>query len=515
MTKYREIIRLSSLCLSQQSIADSCGVSKKTVNRVLSRARELGIHWPLGSNETDAVLAEKLFPSAPNRVSSTKRMPDFDYIQKELMRNGVNKKLLWTEYLEECRLSGDEPLMYSQFCYYIQQDEQQRRATMHIDRKPGEQIEVDWAGDPAHIIDPDTGEITPAYLFVGVMTYSQYPYVEAFINEKQRSWITAHVHMYAYFGGVTRILVPDNTKTAVIHNNDWYTQELNAVYHEMAEHYNTAIIPARVRAPRDKPNAEGSVGVVSTWITAALRNEQFFSLAELNGAIRRKLKEFVNRTFEKKEGTRYEIFRDEELPLLAKLPATPYELAEWKQATVQFNYHISVDGMLYSVPYEFIKRKVDVRVTDTIIEIFYNHTRIASHRRLYGRKGQYSTVTEHMPPEHQQYLEWNGDRFRKWAERIGPNTCKVVNAILASQRVEQQSYRSCMGLLKLADKYSEQRLEAACIKALTYTATPSYKSIKNILAVGQDKANKESKTPDTASTQNKHAITRGADYYRR
>lgn len=515
MTKYREILRLASLGLSQQGIADSCSVSKKTVNRVLKRAKELNIFWPLEPNETDAVLADKLFPATQKQVSSTKRMPDFNYIQKELLRNGVNKKLLWTEYLEECRQSGGDPLMYSQFCYYIQQDEQRRRATMHINRKPGEQIEVDWAGDPAQITDPDTGEIIPAFLFVGVMTYSQYPYVEAFINEKQRAWIAAHVHMYEYFGGVTRILVPDNTRTAVIHNNGWYNQELNTIYHEMAEHYNTAIIPARVRAPKDKPNAEGSVGVISTWITAALRNEQFFSLAELNQAIRRKLKEFVNRPFQKKEGTRYEIFRDEELPLLAKLPATPYELAEWKQATVQFNYHISIDGMLYSVPYEFIKRKVDVRVTDTVIEIFYNHNRIASHRRLYGRKGQYSTVTEHMPADHQAYLEWNGDRFRKWAERIGTNTCRVVNAVLASQRVEQQSYRSCMGLLKLADKYSGQRLEAACKKALSYTARPSCKSIKNILAAGQDKFDTESQAPNTASIQDRHAITRGADYYRR
>lgn len=515
MTKYREILRLASLGLSQQSIADGSGVSKKTVNRVLKRARELDISWPLELNETDAVLADKLFPPASKQVPSNKRMPDFDYIRKELLRNGVNKKLLWTEYLEECRQSGDEPLMYSQFCYHIQQDEQKRRATMHISRKPGEQTEVDWAGDPAQIIDPDTGEIIPAYLFVGVMTYSQYPYVEAFINEKQRAWITAHVHMYEYFGGVTRILVPDNTKTAVIHNNDWYNQELNAIYHEMAEHYNTAIIPARVRAPKDKPNAEGSVGVISTWITAALRNEQFFSLTELNQAIRSKLKDFVNRPFQKKEGTRYEIFRNEELPLLAKLPAAPYELAEWKQATVQFNYHISVDGMLYSVPYEFIKRKVDVRVTDTVVEIFYNHNRIASHRRLCGRKGQYSTVTEHMPADHQKYLEWNGDRFRKWAERIGINTCKVVNAILASQRVEQQSYRSCMGLLKLADKYTDQRLETACRKALSYTASPSYKSIKNILVAGKDKIDQELLASDNTSTQNKHAITRGADYYRR
>ena len=510
MTKYREILRLTALGLSQRSIIQSIGVSQKTIVKVQRRAQELHLSWPLDAALTDAELEKLMFPKE-TKGSSQKRMPDFNYIQKELLRNGVNKKLLWAEYLEECRQSGDEPLMYSQFCYYIQQDEQKRRASMHINRKPGEQIEIDWAGDPAQITDPDTGEIIPAYLFVGVMTYSQYPYVEAFINEKQRAWITAHVHMYEYFGGVTRILVPDNTKTAVIRNNDWYNQELDTIYHEMAEHYNTAIIPARVRAPKDKPNAEGSVGVISTWITAALRNEQFFSLTELNRAIREKLEEFVNRPFQKKEGTRYEIFRDEELPLLAKLPATPYELAEWKQATVQFNYHISVDGMLYSVPYEFIKRKVDVRVTDTVIEIFYNHNRIASHRRLSGRRGQYSTVTEHMPADHQKYLEWNGDRFRKWAERIGTNTYRVVNAVLASQRVEQQSYRSCMGLLKLTDKYSAQRLEAACRKALAYTASPSYKSIKNILAAGQDKPDmQELQASDTDTTQHKHAITRGA-----
>lgn len=372
MTKYREILRLTALGLSQRSIIQSIGVSQKTIVKVQRRAQELHLSWPLDDDLTDAALEKQMFPKEPN-TSTQKRMPDFDYIRKELLRNGVNKKLLWTEYLEECRQTGDEPLMYSQFCYYIQQDEQKCRATMHINRKPGEQVEVDWAGDPAQITDPDTGEIIPAFLFVGVMTYSQYPYVEAFINEKQRAWIAAHMHMYEYFGGVARILVPDNTKTAVVHNNDWYNQELNTIYHEMAEHYNTAIIPARVRAPKDKPNAEGAVGVISTWITAALRNEQFFSLAELNQAIRKKLKEFVNRPFQKKEGTRYEIFMGEELPLLAKLPATPYELAEWKQATVQFNYHISVDGMLYSVPYEFIKRKVDVRVTDTVIEIFYEY----------------------------------------------------------------------------------------------------------------------------------------------
>ena len=393
MTKYREILRLSNLGLSQQNIADSCGVSKKTVNRVLKKAKELDISWPLDTNDTDEVLAEKLFPATSKPVASNKRMPDFAYIRKELLRNGVSKKLLWTEYMEDCRANGEEPLMYSQFCYHIQQDEQKHRATMHINRKPGEQVEVDWAGDSAIIIDPDTGEIIKAYIFVGVMTYSQYAYVEAFLDTKQKSWITAHVHMYEFFGGVAKILIPDNCKTAVVHKGGWKDQQINETYQEMAEHYGTAIIPARVRAPKDKPNAEGTVGNISTWVTAALRDEQFFSLVELNRAIRDKLELFNQRLFQKKEGSRRSLFLGEEKPLLAPLPATRFELSDWKTATVQFNYHISVDGMLYSVPYEYIKKKVDVKVTDTTIEIFYNHNRIASHHRLKGRPGQYSTIT--------------------------------------------------------------------------------------------------------------------------
>ena len=459
MTKYREILRLKSLGFSDRNIALSVPCSRNTVSKVLKRVEEKGISWPLPEGITDGDLERQLSSSTPS--ASSKRMPDYTYIRKELLKNGVSKKLLWTEYMEDCRQAGEEPLMYSQFCYNIQQEENKHRATMHINRKPAEQVEVDWAGDTAELIDPYTGEIVQAYIFVGVMTYSQYAYVEAFPDEKQQSWIDAHVHMYEYFGGVAKILVPDNCKTAVIHNSGWKDQQINAIYHEMAEHYGTAIIPARVRAPKDKPNAEGSVGNISTWIIAALRREQFFTIAELNAAIKVKLEEFNHRPFQKKEGSRYELFRDEELPLLAPLPAARYELAEWKQATVQFNYHISVNGMLYSIPYEYIGKKVDVRVTSAIIEVFYNHNRIASHRRLYGRKNQYSTVTEHMPKDHQFYLEWNGDRFRKWAERIGENTAKVIDAILRSKRVEQQSYRACMGLLKLADKYSPAKLEEA------------------------------------------------------
>lgn len=509
MTKYREILRLQSMDFSERNIALSCNVSRNTVAKVLSEAKAKGIAWPLEDNVTDRTLESILFPK--EKTATEKRMPDFEYIRKELLRNGVNKKLLWTEYLEECHQNGDEPLMYSQFCYYIQEDEQKRRATMHIPRKPGEQIEVDWAGDPAHIIDSETGEITDAWIFVGVMTYSQYTYAEAFINEQQKAWITAHVHMLEFFGGITKMVVPDNASTAVNRKqSNWYTPSLNATYHEWAEHYNTAIIPARVRRPKDKPNAEGSVGHISTWITAALRNEQFFSLSELNRAILEKLKVFNMNSFQKKEGSRLSLFLGEEQPLLAPLPATRYELASFKQATVQFNYHIAVDKMYYSVPFQYIKEKVDVRITDTTIEIFIGSERIASHRRLYGRPGQYSTTVEHMPPDHQKFLEWNGDRFREWAKRIGPNTFKVTDSILSSGGIEQQYYRSCMGLLKLAERYSEAKLEAACNKALKYSNSPSYKSIHNLI---QNLRQEDTVVPEKKDESMKYGITRGAKYY--
>ena len=386
------------------------------------------------------------------------------------------------------------------------------KATMHIDRKPGEQLEVDWAGKTATIIDRDTGEIINAYVFVAVLSCSQYAYVEAFLSQNQESWLAAHVNAYNFFGGVTRILIPDNLKTGV-EKASWYTPVINKTYHEMAEHYGTAVIPARVRKPKDKPNAEGAVGIISTWIIVALRNQQFFSLRELNEAIKEKLHEFNRKPFQKKPGSRLSTFMEEEKYALLPLPTAPYELDIWKIATVQFNYHISVDKMYYSVPYEYIKHKVDVRITKNVIEVFFNNHRICSHPRLHGRKGQYSTVVEHMPEDYKEYTTWNSERFISWAESIGANTAIAVKAILASHRVEQQGYKGCMALLKLADKYAVNRLESACEKALSYTLSSSYKSIQTILKTGQDKVVKEETIISDASVS--FGYTRGADYYGR
>jgi transposase len=512
MTPYREILRLNSRGISQRSIAASCQCSRNTVSQTVKRAGEINLGWPLKAELTDGDLEKILFPISVS-LTPLRRSPDLEYIHKEMAKSGVNLRLLWTEYCTTCRLANDQPLMYSQFCYHYQKYAENKQASMHIQRKPGEQIEVDWAGQTAAIIDADTGEIIPVYIFVAALSYSQYAYVEAFLAQDQECWIAAHIGMYRYFGGVSKILVPDNLKTGV-ERADWYNPTINKTYHEMAEHYDTAVIPARVRKPKDKPNAEGTVGIISTWIIAALRQQKYFSLAELNRDIRDKLEAFNHKPFQKKEGSRFSIFLAQEKAWLLPLPKTSYEPAVWKIATVQLNYHIATDTMNYSVPYEYINHKVDVRITRQVIEIFFNNHRLCSHPRLYGYPGQYSTTEAHMPPDHQAYVQWNAARFTDWAQKIGPNTEMTVRSILASHKIEQQSYKSCLALIKLADKYSVIRLEAACKKALFYTPNPSYKSVKTILSTGQDKIDEESE-PSPSDNVATHGFTRGSNYYGR
>jgi transposase len=509
MAKYREILRLHSLGISQRSIAAACECSRNTVAKVLGRAEEIGITWPLPESMGDKALEAELFGARQER--SVRKQPDYERVHRELSKSGVTLSLLWNEYCEACRVEGTIPLMYTQFCLHYRQYAVIHKATLHIEHKPGERLEVDWAGTPMALQDNITGKPIPVYLFVAALSYSGCAYAEGFLSRNQENWITAHVNAFTYLGGVAKILVPDNLKTGVI-GYDWYTPVINKVYHEMAEHYSAAVVPARVRKPKDKPRAEGTVGILSTWIIAALRDKQFFTLAELNEAVRKKLLEFNEKPFQKKSGNRLSAL-EEEKPFLIPLPPRDFEMAEWGVATVQFNYHVAADKMNYSVPYEYIKHKVDVRLTKNMVEIFYDGSRVASHVRRYGHPGQYATLPEHMPANHQAYNQWNAARFLSWARSIGEKTEIVVCAILASRQIEQQSYKACIGLLKLADKYSVARLEAACKRALSYTATPSLKSIQNILKTGNDKLPDESKRLDSQSSQ--HAFTRGSEYYGR
>ncbi len=509
MTNYKEILRLKHLGLKHTEIASSCGCGRNTVTRTLLRAQERGVTWSVAERLTTDEVRVRLFPPEGSSKPVYK-MPNYEWVHSELQKSGVTLSLLWVEYCERCRTAGELPYQSTQFNKYYAEYVHKTKATMHLTHKPGETMQVDWAGQTAHIMDTDTGKPLDAYLFVAVLPYSGYAYVEAFWDMKQEAWITAHVNAYRFFGGVTRILTPDNLKTGVIKNTPSETI-LNRSYQEMAEHYGTAIVPARPRKPKDKAFVEGAVGVVSTWILAALRNRQFLSMAELNDAISERLRVFNHKPFQKKEGSRASVFEEERIFLLP-LPPVAFELAVWKVATVQYNYHVNVEHMNYSVPYEYIKQQVEVRLTHSTVEIFFGGHRVASHPRLYGCPSQYSTIEAHMPSEHREYLQWNGDRFRNWAAHVGESTVAVVQQFLNANKVEQQGYKSCMTLLKFADQYSPVRLEAACRRAMTFSLLPSLKSIQSILKSGQDKLVEES---EPVSTPSRYSFTRGAAYYSR
>lgn len=508
MTNYREILRLKNMGFNNRQIADSSGATRQTVIAVLQRAAACELSYQDAETLSDRELAKLLFQQGANSKPMF-MMADYEWVHRELVRPGVTLQLLWLEYCDKCISGGATPYQLTQFKKYYREYAAQTKATMHLSRKPCELMEVDWAGQTAAITDDTTGEVIDAYVFVAVLPYSGYGYVEAFLNQTQSSWIAAHVNAYEYFGGVTRILVPDNLKTGVTKHTKSEIV-LNRSYQEMAEHYGTAIIPTRVRTPKDKATVEGTVGIISTYILATIRNQKFFTLAELNTEIRERLHKFNHKPFQRKDGSRALLFV-EERQFLLPLPARSYELAEWKKAIVQYNYHVLTDGHYYSVPYEYIKREVDVRLTRNVVEVFSDGSRICSHVRLYDRRNVYSTQQSHMPPNHQEYSQWNGDRFRSWAAKIGANTTVVVEALFAGYKVEQQGYRTCMSLLKLSEQFTPERLEAACGAALKYTPRPSYKAIQTILRSGRDKTPDEPQVPAEAS---KYGFTRGSDYYK-
>jgi len=508
MTDYREVLRLASLGISKSRIAESMEVTRQTVVTALQRAVVQGVTWETAKGLSDHELALKLkAPTAGEGLA--RKLPDYEYVHKELVKPGVTQLLLWEEYCGRCRDSGEIPYSLTQFKTRYREFASIRMATMHIARRPGEIMEVDWAGQTAGIIDSDTGELVPVYLFVAALPYSGYAFCEAFTDMKTPSWIAGHVDAYTFFGGATKMLVPDNLKTGVTKNTNTELI-LNKTYQEMAEHYGTAVIPTRIRAPKDKATVEGVIGVVSTCILAAVRNEKYFSLRELNAEIRERLNAFNLKPFQKKDGSRFTLF-SEERQFLIPLPSDNYEISEWRTATVQYNYHISVELMNYSVPFAYIRKRVDLRLTRSIVEVFFEGGRICSHQRLYGKTGQYSTFDEHMPPEHQEYVKWNGERFRSWAKKAGRHTETVVNAMLTGYRVEQQAYRGCMALLKLSDEYSKPRLESACERALFYTPRPGYKQILSILKSGQDALSLDAPKPQQHSEFN---FLRGPDYYK-
>ena len=506
MVDYREIIRLKSAGYSNSSVASSTGSGRNKVAEVWKRAREKNISWPIPGSFTNEDLKLVLYPELKD--SSLRMLPDYEHIHEELAKPGVTLTLLWSEYCLTCEQAGKIPYQHTQFNEHYHMFAATHKATLRLKHKPGDQMQVDWVGDTLSISDPVTGGAMKAYVFVACLPCSMYGYAEAFPDMKTPSWLAGHIHAFEFFGGVPRITVPDNCKTSTIRNTRAEVI-LNRSYHEMAEYYGTTVIPARPLAPKDKAAIEGSVRVIETWVLASLRNRTFFSFHDLNIAIKEKMTEFNERPFQKRKGSRLSAFEEEEKPYLQPLPATPYESAVWSKATIQPDYLITVGNVKYSVPHDLIGKEVDIRATDKTVEVFYHNSRVASHVRKNSSPDPVY-IPEHMPENHRKYMQYNAEYYLDWAETVGPSVRIVAHGFLTSHKVEQQGYKPCAGLMKLADKYTPDRLEHACERALSYTPEPSLKNITVILQNGQDKRSHEKPTSKSGS---KYGITRGVSYY--
>lgn len=530
MVNCKEILRLSHEGYSKRQLESRLHCSRHTIREVLTVAKANGITYPIDDSFSNEQLEAILFP---NRYASDNAYlaPDFAYIHKELAKPKVTLTLLWDEYRQKAEALGKRPYMPTQFGDKYRAWARVTKATMRIHHKPGDAMEVDWAGQTLPIYDSVTGEEFPAYLFIAVLPCSGYTYAEATSDMKLENWLNCHIHAYEYFGGVARLLIPDNLKTGVIKNTRYETV-LNRSYQELAEYYDTAIVPARVEHPRDKSHAEGTVRFASTWILAALRNEHFFTLTEAKEAVSLKLEELNTREFKRREGCRKSAYLEEEKAYMKPLPNQRYELATWNpNLTVGSDYLVSDGKNKYSVPFDLIGEKVDMRLTSNTVEIFFHGTRVASHIRKQVAQREPIVNPDHMTPEHRKYLGYNTDDFMQWAESVGEKTAKVVSHFLTFGKEPEQGFKACASLTKLGEKYGSKKLESACDGVFSYTQTPSIRLISTILKSGTG-ASKQSgsgrssgkgqfakahdETHDRANDindSNAYGITRGAAYY--
>ena len=506
MRKIREVLRLFFDChLTKRQIATSCKIARSTVSEYLMRFSACGLGWPLSAETDDAKLEGLLFPPAPVVIERPREPPDFVYIHRELRRKAVTLMLLWQEY----KAVHPDGYQYSQFCNLYRQWAGRIDPVMRQEHQAGEALCVDWAGMTVPIVDLLSGSQQQASIFVAVMAASSYSYAEATLSQQLADWLGAHCRAFAFFGGVPRAVVPDNTKTG-IRKACFYEPDLNISYLEMANHYGMAILPTRVRKPRDKAKVENGVLVVERWILARIRNETFFSLTQLNRRIGELLEELNRRPFQKLPGSRLSAFLDIDQPALRPLPTQPYQFAEWKRATVHIDYHAELEGHYYSIPYRLVGKKIELRYTPHTVECFYQSTRVASHIRSYLR-GRHTTLKEHMPPNHQRWLDWTPERFGRWAQKIGPACATLITTIISSRPLPQQGFRSALGILRLEKDYDAGRLEMACQRALDIGAT-SYSSLKSILQRGLEQ-NAADPFP-APSPPCEHENIRGAAYYR-
>jgi len=474
------------------------------VAEYLFRFQQAALSWPLSQDVDDNQLEQLLYPQLPTLPPHERPLPDWSYLHQQLRQKSVTLMLLWQEYKE----IHPQGYQYSQFCHRYRQWAAKIDPVMRQEHRAGEKLFVDYAGQTVPVYDLHTNQMREAQIFVAVLGASNYTYAEATWTQSLPDWIGSHSRAFAFFGGVPKLVVPDNLKSAVS-KASFYDPDINPTYLDLVNHYGTVVIPARVRRPKDKAKVETGVQIVERWILARLRNRQFFSLRQLNQAIAELLEDLNNKSFQKLPGSRKSAFESMDRPALNPLPSQPYQFAEWKKATVNVDYHIEVHRHYYSVPHALIKKKIDVRITNNTIECFYKSKRVASHIRSH-HKGRHSTVKEHMPKSHQKWAQWSPDRFIRWAGKIGEHTQSLIENVLNSRAHPQQGFRSCLGILRLAKGYGNHRLEAACRRALAIGGT-SYRSVQSILKHNLD----QKPLPDQSAKSQpiEHINIRGARYY--
>ena len=503
MRQIHEILRLKyQNQLSIREIARSCGVAASTVSDYVKRAEAASLAWPLPEGMTEEELIKQLFDHSQPSLPPVLPLPDWLYIHQELRRKGVTLQLLWEEY----RQNHSQGYSYSRFCELYQAWVGTVEPVLRQVHLPGEKMFVDWAGQTVPIYNAD-GTVSEAQIFVAVLGFSNKIFAEAFENQQLASWIAAHCHAYASFHGVARVTVPDNPKTAVI-KACRYEPMVHRTYQDMAAHYGTAIIPARPKKPRDKAKVETGVQIAERSILAALRDQRFFSITELNQAIASLVVKLNGKPFQKLEGSRDSWFAEHEKAKLLPLPAAPFELATWSMAKVNIDYHVIVDHHGYSVPYTLIHEQVDVRLADQTVELFKAGKRVAAHVRS-RKPGLFTTLDEHRPKSHQKHLEWTPGRMIQWASNIGPECAKVVEKILQDRPHPEMGFRSCLGIIRLGKAVGHARLEAACRRALHF-GTCSYTSINSILQKHLEAQPLEQELPLPSP---KHENLRGSPYY--
>jgi transposase len=501
MRKIREVLRLRlEAGLSIRQISASTKTSVGAIQKLLSRFDALSLGWPLSEELDDNRLAALFYPGADTTASTRYQVPDWAQVHQELKRKGMTKQLLWEEYTAQY---PNRCYSYSQYCERYQQWQKQQKRSMRQSHKAGEKCFIDYCGPTLPIINPQTGEVREAQVFVAVLGASNYTYAEATWSQGLRDWLGSHVRAFEYFGGVPQMVVPDNLKSGVSRACR-YDPELNPSYQQLASHYQVAVLPARPYKPKDKAKAEVGVQIVERWILARLRHHSFFTLAEANQCIRALLEELNSRPFKQLPGNRQQAFETLDKPALKPLPQHPYQYVDIRRCKVNIDYHIEFDKHHYSVPHQYVGEQVELHAGEHLIQLYFRQQQIASHPRAY-RPGM-TTEAGHMPTRHRKQQQWNPGRLKNWAKEIGPEVLVWISARLDEREHPEQAYRISLGLLNLSREYPPQRLNASC-QIANQEGLTRLKQIKSILQSNRDKLPQQ--LPLTTELPQHHENIRG------